>query len=164
MKKRSDGFTLIEMLVILSILSIVTAFSVPTFRDAILRNQLKSSANSFYSLLQFARFKAAQSGEVVYVGALDNSDWSNGAVAWIDTDADNLFDGTKDSELRRAPNAHGLRLIESSKTAYVSFNGKGYATSELDIGFCDRSGHVNGKKLKMLMSGIALVSDKEDCL
>ena len=62
MMNKNSGFTLVELLVTLTILSIVTSFAVPTFSEAIRNNQLKSSANNLYSLFQYARAQAAERG------------------------------------------------------------------------------------------------------
>lgn len=163
MVRLSDGFTLIELLVTTTIVSIVIASAVPSFSDALHNNQLKSSANSMYSLFQFARAEAAQKGETIHIGALDASNWSNGVVVWVDQNSDAIFSSAQDTELRRSVNDYELLLVESSALSHISFNGKGYASSAIDLGFCDSRTNETGKQLRVLTSGVSVVVDKVDC-
>ncbi len=164
MMNKNSGFTLVELLVTLTILSIVTSFAVPTFSEAIRNNQLKSSANNLYSLFQFARAQAAQRGDSVHIGALDNTAWAKGAVVWVNKDADaTTFDPANDEELKRSVNDYNLTLTEANSVLHITFNGKGHASATFDMGFCDSRTDETGKRLQVLISGISAVSDKEDC-
>lgn len=157
------GYTLVELLVTVAILSIVSFYAVPGFGAAIQNNRLKSSANSLYALFLFARGEAAQKGITVSVGAIDNNSWVKGAVAWVDNDGDLQFDAAKDTELRRSVSGYDLQVNEASGIKTVTINGKGYSSSALTIGFCDSRDNETGKQLRLLVSGIAIVAEKEDC-
>ncbi len=55
------GFTLIELMVVLVLLSIMLAFSIPRFRTTILDDPLKQAARQLISLIREARQRAAVS-------------------------------------------------------------------------------------------------------
>jgi prepilin-type N-terminal cleavage/methylation domain-containing protein len=55
------GFTLIELMVVLVLLSIMLAFSIPRFRATILDDPLKQAARQLISLIREARQRAAVS-------------------------------------------------------------------------------------------------------
>ncbi|WP_165767164.1 GspH/FimT family pseudopilin [Parendozoicomonas haliclonae] len=58
--KTSSGFTLVEVMVVVAILSILTTVVAPSFSDFINRNSLASESNRLSSLLRFARSEAIQ--------------------------------------------------------------------------------------------------------
>lgn len=56
--KVQQGITLIEIMVVITIIGILTAIGVPSYQDMIERNQLKQAAESLKSDMQFARTEA----------------------------------------------------------------------------------------------------------
>lgn len=52
---RKDGFTLIELAIVLSLITILTAVTAPFLRNFATSRNLKSSASEIYSLLTYAR-------------------------------------------------------------------------------------------------------------
>lgn len=158
--EKNNGFTLLELMVVLAILAIIGSFAASSIDTSIRNNRLSSSSSNLYSLFQYARAEAAQKGQNISVGALDNNNWSGGAVAWINLDADLKFDPTKDTELRRTTNSYELTITESASTKRIVINGKGYASAALNFHFCDSRTGETGKELKVLLSGVAVVSDK----
>ena len=61
-----QGFTLIELLVVIALLVIVLAIGVPSFKDYIILNRLKSVNAQLVTDLQFARAEAATRNMPVY--------------------------------------------------------------------------------------------------
>ena len=54
-KKNRQGFTLLELLIVLVLIGLVTGLSAPHFGGSIGRTQLKSSANRIGAILRYAR-------------------------------------------------------------------------------------------------------------
>lgn len=71
------GFTLIEMMITVSIAAILLAVSVPTFRTFTYSQRVKTSSFDMYSTLMFARSEAIKRRADVTVTAV-SSDWNNG--------------------------------------------------------------------------------------
>ncbi len=101
------GFTLVEMLVVVSILAIVTAISAPSFRSFTAGQQIKSAAYDLTSALLLARSEALKRNGSVELRRVGES-WNNGwRVAFVSTDAtlglqnamnaDLSFDGAPDA-------------------------------------------------------------------
>jgi type IV fimbrial biogenesis protein FimT len=68
MRKRTSsnrGFTLIEMMVTIAVAAILATIAVPSFRNASLSSQLRSSANDFVASTNFARSEAIKRGSAV---------------------------------------------------------------------------------------------------
>jgi type IV fimbrial biogenesis protein FimT len=71
------GFTLIEMLVTLSIIAIFTGISAPPVFGLLANQRIKMATYDFYSALAYARSQAIQRYEVVNIVPRDN-DYANG--------------------------------------------------------------------------------------
>ena len=79
------GFTLIEMMVVISLLAILLAVGVPSFRAMIQQNRVTAVTNDLVAALQFARSEAIRTGANVTVcSSSDQSTcsgvWTNGWV------------------------------------------------------------------------------------
>ncbi len=77
----NDGFTLIELMVVIAVMSILMMIAVPSFRDASLSGQLRSSANDFVASANFARSEAIKRGNAVTVCVSTNGS-SCGSGGW----------------------------------------------------------------------------------
>ncbi|WP_432720895.1 GspH/FimT family pseudopilin [Jeongeupia wiesaeckerbachi] len=64
---RARGFTLIEMLVAIAILSILLAIGIPSFVDLLNRKRLENTANDYLSLIAYAKSEALKRNAVVYL-------------------------------------------------------------------------------------------------
>lgn len=67
MKKQifNEGFTIIEMLVVIALIAILAALTVPSFTKTIERNQLRESAEAVKADLQLARRQAIKQSQNV---------------------------------------------------------------------------------------------------
>jgi type IV fimbrial biogenesis protein FimT len=62
---RSRGFTLVELLVTVSIVALLTVLGLPSLRDTFERNAVSGHVNTFLGALQFARGEAIKRGTTV---------------------------------------------------------------------------------------------------
>ncbi len=105
------GFTLIELMVVISIAGILLAYAVPSFNEFSKNNQLKSKSRDLVTLISFARAEAVRLGRSVNVSSIANTPEGNewgveGYRAWIDTNNDNDYN-----------NGEEIRVVESASTA-----------------------------------------------
>ena len=64
---RQRGVTLIEVLVVVTIIGILASFAIPSYQDTIERNRLKQAAESLKSDLQLARTEAIKRSQDIAI-------------------------------------------------------------------------------------------------
>lgn len=126
----SAGFTLIELMVALTVLSILLGVGVPAMGDMIRKNRLSEQANAVVGALNYARGETATRGIPISVCAAtdatqtacsdDAANWRNGWIVFTDrTGTPGVIDGTDEILQVRAAVAAGFSL--TTTTSFVRF-------------------------------------------
>ncbi len=76
------GFTLIELMIAVSILAVVMLLAIPDFNSMIRNNSIASMNNTLLSALNFARSEAIKRGVSVSVCATQDANFSACGSAW----------------------------------------------------------------------------------
>ncbi|GAB3390636.1 GspH/FimT family pseudopilin [Lysobacter fragariae] len=136
MFSRQQGFTLIELMVTITVLAIVLVAATPSFASIINGNRLSAAANETMAVLQEARMEAMRSNRrtVACLSANPNaaspSCGTANATGWIvftDANHDGSF-GAGDSLLRVASLSSKVQMLGSSSFGIgVSFRSDGFA-------------------------------------
>lgn len=71
--RRVSGFTLIELVITLTIVFIITLLALPSFSSFLQRSALRGAAEQSLSFWNQARFEAAKRNQMVKVGVVTNS-------------------------------------------------------------------------------------------
>lgn len=115
------GFTMIELLVVITISAILVAAAIPSFQWMIARSRVSDATNLLTVSLQYARLEASRRGQTVVVcrvqdanatppvcssvavGAFDGNDWAAGWVVFakVDPNVDTTSFEANDIILRR---------------------------------------------------------------
>ncbi len=80
-KWRAQGFTLIELMVALSIVIILTLIAIPSLRSMVENHRIASAADNLYFFLQNARSEAVKRNAHVYVSFIASDAWCYGMNA-----------------------------------------------------------------------------------
>lgn len=155
-KKHMAGFTLIEIMVTLSIATILLSIAIPSFTKLIESNQITAGANELVSSLILARSEALKRSNNVSVCASANqiscsgSDFSEGWIVFVDCndvpngeidagtdcngDGDTSDAADNDPVIRVHGPVTGLTMTKTGAASYQTFNFTGRApTSTITV-------------------------------
>ena len=136
------GFTLIELMVTVSVAAILLTVGVPSFREVIRSNRLSTCANEFVATLNLARSEAIKRGMRVSVRKTGSS-WESGWEVFSDDKKGSGNYGIKDGSdetIRLSgslPAGYTLRPNTNSFTNFISFKPSGQSTSFGSFVLCD---------------------------
>lgn len=111
------GFTLVELLSVIAILTILSAMAAPVMADMVVRYRIDGLRSELIQSIQQARAEAMVRGSTVTLRRttgcatplVDTSDWSCGWIAFVDLDADGLEEAA-DTRLQVINLQPGTRL------------------------------------------------------
>ena len=113
------GFTLIELMVTVSVLAILAALSAPSFRTLLTGLRVSSTAYALVSDLSVARNEAVKRGVNVQLSPNITSDWTQGWSVSIASPATTI----------RQQGGSGNGVTFSSSPASITFGADGRSTS-----------------------------------
>lgn len=132
-----EGFTLVELMVVMSILAILSALAAPAARDMIATYQTRSVTDQMVATLYAARTESIRrSGNVVMEKmngttnpCATNQQWSCGLRLWADVNRNGAFNAGTDVVLREfdVPAGITLRNMSAGSTANITLNRWGQA-------------------------------------
>lgn len=151
------GFSLIELMVVLSVAALLLGLAVPMFTDAMANSRMSTAINDFGGSLHAARSEALKRGApVVLCASADaisdhpacsaGTSFDAGWIVFVDRDGNGVPDGDEDLILqRRAPLHHSLRLSAVATDSNLTFDRFGRVglpseQSHFDLQICDRRG------------------------
>jgi type IV fimbrial biogenesis protein FimT len=143
------GFTLIELMVTVTVMAVVLTLGVPAFKDTIRNNVLTASINEFIATLNFARSEAVKRGVNVTVRKTSTSaGWEGGWQVFTDVSANGLYDSATDQLLRvhEALKTNYTLRGNNNFTNYISYQPSGESNTIGSFGLCDAS--VSGNPTK----------------
>lgn len=148
-KKHNTGFTLIELIVTISIATILVSIAVPNFTALIRSNQLTSGTNELVSSLILARSEALKRSNNVSLCASEDqvtcsgTDFSTGWIVFVDCnavpngaidggtdcngDGDTADAGDNDPIVKVHGPIEGMEISKNGSASFQSFNFTGRA-------------------------------------
>ncbi len=147
------GVTLIELLVTLSVASILLAVAAPGFRVFVQDNRLVTQINSFSSALMLAKSEALKRSSSVTVCPSTNGTscsgskvWSNGWLVFADSNRNGIVE-VGEEIIQVGPALTGGNTLSGAKTR-ITFDAHGFSLLFNDtISLCDSRGKAASKAL-----------------
>jgi len=124
--RRSNGFTLIELMVTIAVLAILAVIAFPSFQGVLRSNRAATTTNELMASLALARSEALKNTRGAGVcassdGTSCNGDtWGDGWMVWSDADGSGSFDS-------------GEPVLRYNLTLAFDGRGRNRAASALDI-------------------------------
>jgi type IV fimbrial biogenesis protein FimT len=150
---RQRGFSLVELMVTITVMAILVAIALPNFRDVIHRNQVSSASNELLAGLAYARTEAITRGQLVSMCPSSSGTSCAGGKAfesgWIvytypagAASANTNYDSTKATLLRTTTARAGVS-VQSKGATVITFGQQGQlkpSTPTLTFVTCFRTG------------------------
>jgi type IV fimbrial biogenesis protein FimT len=155
----SAGFTLIEMLVAITIIGILTMLAAPTLRDAMLNGRMVGMVNDTMGDLNIARSEAVKRNSSVTLCPSANggtcsggTNWAQGWIVFNDVDVDGTRTVASEELIKATPavsntNPNAVTVMRAGNPApSVSYGPSGVvAAGQTVFTFCDvRAGTPSG--------------------
>src|SRR3569832_1169297 len=103
----SRGFTLVELLVTISIATILVTLAVPSFSDFVKNYRMITQTNDFVTALNVARSEAILRGNRITLyknndgaGCVSGGNWEQGWIVFVDADGDGAVNNVATDVLR----------------------------------------------------------------
>lgn len=141
---RNQGFSLLEVLGTLALLSLLASLGLPAFSHLIRDSRHASEAQQLLGLLQLARAEAQQRNRSVVLckagdssGCRDEGDWQQGLLIFVDEDGDSRLDAGEALLRAELPLSTRSEIVGNTPVARrIRFNslGRSSVSGTLTIG------------------------------
>ncbi len=160
--KKNSGYTLLEILVTVAIVSIVMAIGVPSMSAFIQNDRLTTQINQLVGHLAYARSEAVTRSQQVGVCVSNNTtsctngnNWEEGWIIYVDTSANGVFD-VGEPVLRAQQALEGGNTMKPQTIGtQVVYDYRGFAAagSAGSFSLCDSRGSAHGKAIAISNTG-----------
>jgi type IV fimbrial biogenesis protein FimT len=148
-RKPSPGFTMIEMMLALTVLAVLISLAVPSLHGALQRNRISAAANELVAHINLARLHAVTRREVTVVcpgsattGCRGDNRWDRGWIVFRDPDRDGAPNARTDV-LRVAGRIDRLHADSAGRTR-IRYRPTGFAPgTNLTIKLCDPASRLS---------------------
>lgn len=144
-RKPADGFTLVELIVVIAIMAIISVLAIPSYKGVMSQNRMAGEINDVATDIELARSAAIKQGLSVTIcpsatptalvpTCTNTTEWNTGWIVFIDIAANQTYTATNGDTLLRAHGPFtGTDTLVSSSTAqalnFVTFNRMGGTNS-----------------------------------
>lgn len=139
-----SGFTLVELLVTVSVAGMILVMAVPAFNNMVTSNRLTTTTNNLIASFSYARSEAIRGAQTVTITA--------GAGGWGDGWTISDQAGNPIRVFEAAPNT----VEVASDVTTLRFDSRGLMLGQaaaVTISICDEKGHVAGRQIEISPTG-----------
>jgi type IV fimbrial biogenesis protein FimT len=163
MKKYKTGFTLIELMIVLSIAAILLVIGVPAFQNTVLGTQRAVGLNIMTTMISTARNEAITRNENIELCASSDSATCSGLASWEDGW---IIRSALSGEVLRVGEALGgsatFRSIVGAPVDRIRFLATGMTANKRTLRFCDSRGISDIAAINVSFAGQARIALDDD--
>lgn len=141
-RRQAAGFSLIELIVVLSILAILLGIAIPNVQDFLVNYRASAQANDLIADIAFARGEAARLGRSVQVIA--DGAWEDGWLVGTDVNGDGFVSGAAEVFRSHGPIEEDYGLVEGASVTSLTFGPMGDLTvptsHKVELAVCQPEG------------------------
>lgn len=159
------GFTLVELLISITIVATMLAWVAPAFKDSMMNHRILSQTNAFLGGLNYARTTALHQNinvRVCPVGSINSTTCGNSwATGWMIVTAPATGTAVILQAYRTAPNdpiVSSISVDGVPASTLVTFDSRGLATTQAYFKLCDSRGGAYARSLEVLPTGFVQYS------
>lgn len=160
---KTTGFSLLELMVVISITLIIITFAAPSFGSLISRSQINNKANTVFDIFQLARGTAISQGRFITLcpstdGLQCDQRWQLGVMAFIDNNHDRELSGN-DEIIAFLPSTTSSTL--HGNQPYFTYNTLGALKGRMGSLITCPSGERLSTSIRLLVSQMGRVRTQE---
>ena len=165
MTTKQTGFTLIELMVTISVLGILLSIGIPSYQNMVLNSRITAQANQVITALNYARSEAVKRAAPATVCSTNggaacagSKNWSTGWLVFADADGDGTVDAGE-TVLRVWPTLGGNNTLNTKTNTKITFTATGFATGAADtLWLCDKRGTADSRSIEINAMGRSYVN------
>ena len=133
---RQAGFTVTELMVVITIVAILMAMGLPSYKYVTTANRVSAEVNGLLGDMQYARSEAVREGSTITVCASNDGQncnggagdtWQGGWIIFSDANSNQTVDANE--PVLRVKNAFAGQDTFTSAVSSVTFNREGFAVA-----------------------------------
>lgn len=160
------GFTLIELMVSVTVMAVVLVIAVPNLAGFVRTSKLRSAQSELVAAMQLARSEATKRGVSVGVAAtasVAGNEFGGGWTVWVDDNDDGLV--TAGETVVRAYNgfANAVVLKLTAGTLPVVFKPTGFAAGAVSFKVCGSNDATKGYTVALQRVGMSDLTEGVAC-
>ncbi|MEO7782661.1 MAG: GspH/FimT family pseudopilin, partial [Candidatus Nitrotoga sp.] len=152
--------TVIELLITLSVASILLAVAAPNYRVFVLDNQLAAQSNNFFSAMMLAKSEAIKRNSPATIcpsasgtACAGGTAWTSGWIVFADSNNNGTVDAGEEIIRVGAP-LSGQSTLTSGNRTRVTFSASGFTLGSNDtFSLCDSRGTAMSRTLTLNIQG-----------
>jgi type IV fimbrial biogenesis protein FimT len=153
------GFTMIELMVTVSIAAIMMTVAIPSFVELIRNSRLTTQANDFVLSLMYAKSEAIKRNQSVVVcssadgaSCANSVNWEQGWIVYQDANQDGAVDSNEILQVKNS--LTGGNTLRTGTRTRITFRNSGFSLgSNATFNLCDTRGTGNGRTLVLSNQG-----------
>ena len=168
--KKISGFTLMEMLITVALISIVMAIAIPSMTTFNQNDRLTTNINTLIGHLAYARSEAVKRSQQVSICVSNDgatctggNNWEDGWMIYIDADGSNTFDAAEEVLRAQQTLTSNQTLTPTTFASQVTYDYRGFATSTGSFQLCDNRTGPHGKTISISNTGRVRLQDGSTC-